>query len=67
MSFVRLSICGQNRVRSVSSTILAGSIHICTSYQTTLRGVSHVKVIVKCQTLNFWQIFGICNFDFVLL
>ena len=64
---VCLSVCGQNRVRSVSSTILAGSIHICTSHQTTLRGVSHVKVIVKCQNLNFWHIFGICSFDFVLL
>ena len=30
-------------------------------------GVSHVKVIVKIKNLNFYQIFRICNFDFVLL
>ena len=32
---VCLSVCGQNRVRSASSTILAGFIHIYTSYQPT--------------------------------
>ena len=41
--------------------------HICISYQATWEGVPRVKVIVKCLNLNFWQIFGICNFDFVLL
>ena len=29
--------------------------------------VSRVKVIVKFLNLNFWQIFGNCNFGFVLL
>ena len=41
--------------------------HICKYYQATSEGVSHVKVIVKIKNLNFYQIFQICNFDFVLL
>ena len=32
-----------------------------------LQKVCCVKGIVKFQNLKFWQIFGICNFDFVLL
>ena len=31
---IRLSVCGQNRVRSASSTILAGSISYCNQKQT---------------------------------
>ena len=42
---IRLSICGQNRVRSVSSTILVGSIWICTSDQATSEGVSLVMFV----------------------
>ena len=41
--------------------------HICISYQATWEGVLRVKVIVKFLNLYFWLIFGICNFDFVLL
>ena len=63
---VRLSV-DKNRVHSVSSTIPAGSFHICTSYPATSEAVSRVKVIVKFKNLNFWKFFGICKFHFVLL
>ena len=47
---VHLSVCGQNRVRSVSSTILAGSI----SYLNTLsEGVSRVMLFFKI--LKIWS------------
>ena len=61
---VCLSVCGQNHVRSVSSTILVRSI----SYLHNLS--SNFRRCVPCgllQNLNFWQIFGICKFDFVFL
>ena len=61
------SDCGQNRFCSVSSRILAGFISYLHILSTTSEGVSSVKVIVKFQNLNFWQLLGICNFDFVLL
>ena len=62
---VRLSVCGQNRVRSVSSTILIGSI----SYLHILS--SNFRRCVACNArfkihLTFWRIFKICNFDFVI-
>ena len=60
------SVCGQNRVRSVYSTILAGSISYLHILSSNFRR-SHVEVVVKFQSYNFWQIFGICNFGFVLL
>ena len=49
------------------NTYLPDPFHICTSYQGTSESVCSVKFIVKFNNLNFWQIFGICNFDFVLL
>ena len=72
---VRLSICpsvrqsvDKKRVCSVSSTILARTI----SYLHIL--LSNFRRCVACkgycdnpwQSMNLWQIFGICNFDFVL-
>ena len=69
---VRLSVCGQNCVRSVSSTILIGSIsylHILSSnfrrcvvcnahfkIQTTLEGMLRVKFVSRLKNLIFWQI-----------
>ena len=52
---VHLSVCEQNRVCSVSSTILAGSILYLHTLSSNFR---------KCVTCNskFWQI-QICNFD----
>ena len=50
---VRLSVCGQNRVRSVSSTILA---HICISYQATSEGVLHVRFVLELKNRKFLQI-----------
>ena len=40
---------------------------ICTLYQANSEGVLPVRIIAKFQIWNFWQIFGICNFDFVFL
>ena len=68
---VRPSVCGQNRVRSVSSTILAESIsylHISSSNFrrcVTCKGYCEIPKFPKIE--NFWQIFWICNFYFVLL
>ena len=45
---------------------LLDPFHIYTSYQATSKGVWHVKLFAKFQNVNFWQIFEICNFDFVL-
>ena len=47
---VRLSGCGQNRVRSVSSTIQAGS------YQPTSEGVSRVKIVWQVSKFEFLAI-----------
>ena len=62
---VRLSVCGQNRVSSVSSIILIGSI----SYLHILS--SNFRRCVTCNSrfkiLKFWRIFKICNFDFVFI
>ena len=41
------SVCVQNRVHSVSSTILAGSFYIYTSCQATSEGVSHAMFFEK--------------------
>ena len=50
---VRLFVCGQNRVRSVSSTILVRSISYCTSYQATSESVSLGKF---CPNLKIWNV-----------
>ena len=60
---VRLSVCGQNRVRSVSSTILIGSI----SYlDILLSNFRRCVVCYACFKIQKFGIFLICNFDFVL-
>ena len=55
-SSVRLSVCRQNRVRCVSSTVLAALIsylHSVTSYQQTSEGVSCIEFCDESQNLNF--------------
>ena len=64
---VHLSVRGQIFSALYLPQYLPDPFHICTSYQATSEGVSHVKFIVKFQNLIFWQFFGTCNFDFVLL
>ena len=52
----RLSVCRQNRVRCVSSTVLAALIsylHSVTSYQKTSEGVSCIEFCDESQNLNF--------------
>ena len=68
----RLSVCGQNHVYSVSSTILIGSIsylHILSSIFIMEipipEGVSPVMFVSKNKNLKFWRFLKICNFDFV--
>ena len=46
------SVCGRNRVPSVSSTILTGSISYYATDQATSKGVSRVKLCAKFQHLN---------------
>ena len=52
----RLSVCRQNRVRCVSSTVLAALIsylHSVTSYQKTSEGVSCFEFCDESQNLDF--------------
>ena len=60
---IRPSVCGLNRVCSVSSTILTGSIWYLFW---TSEGVSRITFLSKIKKRQFWQILWICNFDFVL-
>ena len=53
---VRLFICGQNYVRSISSTIFDRSTSYFTFYQATSEGVSRVKFLSKLKNLKFCQI-----------
>ena len=65
---VCLSVCPSvspaSRVHSLAPTVLVGSIS--NLYQATSEGVSLVKLLEKFHNLNFWQLFKICSFDFVL-
>ena len=66
---VRLSVCGQNRVRSVSSTILIGSIsylHILSSNFRRCVACNARFKFQKFEILANLRIFKICNFDFVI-
>ena len=51
-----LSVCGQNRVRSVSSTILVGSISYLHILSSNFRSCVVCKVCIKIKNLKFWQI-----------
>ena len=62
---VRLSICGHNRVRSVSSTILVGSISYIHILSSNFRRCAAYKVCITFTNTTFWQIIWFCNFDFV--
>ena len=62
---VRLSVCGQNRVCSVSSTIPIGCILYFHILSSRFRGCIACK-FSKFKNLKFWQILKICYFDFVL-
>ena len=61
---VRLSVCGQNRVRSVSSTILIGSISYLHIISSNFRRCVACKVCFKTQKGKILQIL-FDNFDFV--
>ena len=60
---VRLSVCGQNRVRSVSSTILVGFMYYLHILSSNFRRCITCKVCFKIH--KFWQILYICIFDFL--
>ena len=63
---VRLSVCGKNRVRSVSSTILIGSISYLHILFSNFRRYVACNACFKIQKFGeFWRFFLICNFDFV--
>ena len=61
------SVCGQNGVRSVSSTILVGSISYL--YILSSNSSKWIACMGYCiiPTFTFWHFLGICNFDFVFL
>ena len=63
---VRLSIRRQNRIRSVSSTILTGSISYLHIVLTDFRRSFALKMFVKFENLRFWQFLKNCNFDCAL-
>ena len=65
---VHLSVC-PSVDRIVSALYIqqysSDPFHICTSYQATSEGVSHVMFVSKFKKLKFWWNVSICNFDFV--
>ena len=65
---VRPSVC-PSVDRIVSTLYLqqysSDPFHICTSYQATSEGVSHVMFVSKLKSLKFSWILKICKFDFV--
>ena len=54
---VRLSVCGQTRVCSVSSRILIGSISYSHILSSNFRRCARVMPISKFKNLKFWRIF----------
>ena len=66
---IRTAVCGQNRVRSVSSTVPARSISYLRMLSSNFRKCTCCvyKSYCKIQRFEFLAIFFICNFDFVLL
>ena len=62
---VRLSVCGQNRVCSVSSTILNGSISYLHILSSNFRRCVACNACFKIQKFEILANFYICNFDFV--
>ena len=63
-SSVRLSVCGQNRVRSVSSTLLIRSISYLHILSSNFRRCVACNVCLKLKNLQLWRILKICNFAF---
>ena len=63
---VRLSVRPAFRVHSVVPTVLVWSISYLYILSSNFRRCVVCNVIAKFQNLNFWQIFQIYNFDFVL-
>ena len=65
---ITLSVC-PSVDRIVSALYLqqysSDPFHICTSYQATSEGVSHVMPVSKFKNLQFWRFFKICSFAFV--
>ena len=62
---VHLSVCGQNRVCSVSSRILIGSISYLHISSSNFRRCVACNARFKIQRIKILAIFFICNFDFV--
>ena len=60
---VRLSVCGQNCVRSVFSTILIGSMSYSHILSSNFRRCVVCNVCFKFNNWKFWWILLICNFD----
>ena len=67
-SSVRLSVCGQNRVRCVSSTVLhvASLISYLHILSTNFRRCVMHWVSWKIKKFEFWQFLWICNFHSIL-
>ena len=53
---ITLSVCGQNRIHSVASTIHAGSISYVHTLSKNFRRCVIYKYLTKWQNLKFWQI-----------
>ena len=64
---VRLSIRPASRVHSVVPTVLVGSISYSYILSNNFRRCVACNVYCKISSLNFWQIFQICNFDSCLV
>ena len=62
---VRLSVCGQNRVRSVSSRIFIGSISYLHILSSNFRRCVACNARFKIKKIEILANFLICNFDFV--
>ena len=66
----RVSVCGWNHVHSVSSTVLAGSISylyiLSNNFRRCVACQVFFKFFFKFPKFEFWQIFKMCKFHFVL-
>ena len=61
-----LSVCPASCVRSVAPTVLVGSFSYVYILSSNFRRCVAWKVYCKILKFEFWAIFKICNFDFVL-
>ena len=63
---VHLSVRPSSRVRSVTPTVLVGSISYLYILSSNFRRCVECNVFCKISRFEFLAIFKICNFDFVL-